>query len=122
MSSRLALDPLERRHRREQEPQPDVDEIDPRNGKGDVTGEDDAFVEHTIDELDKGYLLLERRLSRRVSHSRASGSSAKLYGGHGPVSSQRASGAGRVSTTARKSASRSARTRYAPFRNICSSA
>src|SRR4051794_31130583 len=77
---------VERPGRGEEDPQADIDEVDPCDGERDVAGQDDALVQHAVDELDERHLLRKKR-SLDNGHAAAPSSSAKLYGGHGPVTS-----------------------------------
>src|SRR5581483_11118530 len=82
----LLLEAVERRHRREEDAEPDVDEVDVGDRERDVAAQDDAFVEHAVDELEQRELLRESG-PFDDAHPGVSSVRTKLYGGHGPVSS-----------------------------------
>src|SRR5436305_11028016 len=76
---------LERPDGREQHAQADIDEIHVRDRERDVAAQRNALVQDAVDELEQRDLLLQRRPARRRTHANSDGT--KLYGGHGPVTS-----------------------------------
>src|SRR5204863_9662822 len=71
---------LRGRHRRDQGPQADVDEVDVGDRERDVAHDDDTATEEPVDEIDQG----DVAPGYRGGHASPPGT--KLYGGHGPVS------------------------------------
>src|SRR3954447_4218023 len=84
---------LHRLHRRDQRPQPHIDQIDVRHGQRDVAMNHHSAVEQAIDQIDKRDLarlpgVLDAGYRAGNAHRAASIEPfTKLYGGHGPVSS-----------------------------------
>src|SRR3954454_22568405 len=119
ISRLFGVELLHRADGREQEAEPDVDEVHAGDRKRDVARQRHPLVENAVDELDQRDLLLQRW--RRGAHSSGS-SPAKLYGGHGPVSSYVTPSAPNRSSSSdtawRSARSRPAATRYAPLRII----
>src|SRR5436309_238043 len=91
------LAPLgQRRHGRDEQSEIQLNEIDVRDRDRDVRADDDALVEHTIDQIAEDELLRFIDLFQvGVGHldwspprsAAAPPSLTKLYGGHGPVKS-----------------------------------
>src|SRR5205823_8945026 len=74
---------LEGPHRREQDAQPYVNEVDVRDRQRDIAREHHALVEHAVDQFQERHLVLQRW----GAHGTPSSAGTKLYGGQGPVSS-----------------------------------
>src|SRR5205809_7021540 len=124
------LPPLsQRRHGGDEQPEIELNEIDVRDRDRDVRADDDALVEHAIDQIAEDELLglIDFFQGRVVAHcdfapcrsAAPPGSLTKLYGGQGPVKSNASPRCWYARTcaptAARNSSSRLRSTRNAPL-------